>query len=231
MNSLISCVIPVFNGEKYFKETLDSVLAQTYRPLEVIVVDDGSTDSTPEIAQTYSGSIKYVRQDNQGVAAAKNTGLGFSRGEFIAILDADDLWHAEKLERQMVKMRQQPEIDLCFTQFQNFWMPELADEEQRYRDSSLAQPSSAWSICTLLAHRSCFQRFGNFHDGTRYLEDMTWCLRARRQGAVIEVLPDILMYRRFNIDSLTRRGRSQYLKGLIPIFKEWRDSQRKRSGK
>ena len=231
MQSLISCVIPVFNGEKYLQETLDSVLAQTYRQLEIIVVDDGSTDTTPEIVQNSSGSITYVRQDNQGVAAAKNTGLRFSRGEFIAILDADDLWHEEKLERQMIKMRQHPEIDLCFTRFQNFWMSELADEEQRYKDSSLNQPSSAWSICTLLAHRSCFQRFGNFYDGTRYLEDMTWCLRASRQGAVIEVLPDILMYRRFNIDSLTRRGRSQYLNGLIPIIKEWRDFQRERSEK
>ena len=110
-------------------------------------------------------------------------------------------------------------------------VPELADEEQSYKDSPLTQPSSAWSICTLLAHRSCFQRFGNFFDGSRYLENMTWFLRASRQGAVIEVLPEVLMYRRFNIDSLTRRGRSQYLAGFFPIIKEWRDFQRERSEK
>ena len=226
---LVSCIIPVFNGEKYLKEALDSVLAQTYRPLEVIVVDDGSTDATANIVQNHPGRISYLRQENRGIAAARKAGLDAAQGEYIAFLDADDLWHPNKLACQYSRLQIRPEIDLCFTRFQNFWMPELAQEEQRDKEHRLSQPSSAWSICTLMSHHSVFGKFSDFHDGTRPLEDMTWCLRVARQGAVIEVLSDVLMYRRFNLDSHSRRGRSQFLDGFFPILKEWRDYQRHRS--
>jgi len=229
--SLVSCIVPVFNGELYLREALDSILEQTYRPLEVIVVDDGSTDGTRKIATSFGSRVQYVQQENRGYSEAKNTGLRVARGGFIAFLDADDLWRPEKLERQLFRLRERPEIDLCFSRFQSFWMPELADEERRYKDDCLSQPSSAWSICTLLTHRTMFERFGNFHDGTRALENMTWFLRAEANGAVIDVMPDVLMYRRFNLESITRRGRSQFFDAMLPIVKEWRDYQRRKSQK
>src|SRR5688572_13312922 len=98
---LISCVVPVFNGERYLSETLESIFAQSYRPLEVIVADDGSTDRTPDTVAGYGDRIRYLKQENAGASAARNLGLEAARGEFIAFLDADDLWHAEKLQRQM----------------------------------------------------------------------------------------------------------------------------------
>lgn len=228
MNStLISCIIPVYNGERYLRESLDSLSAQTYGPLEIIVADDGSTDGTPEVAQSYGQGIKYIRQTNRGYWAAKNLGLGAAHGEFVAFLDVDDLWHPEKLARQMARLRERPVIDLCFTRFQNFWMPELAEEERRYEGQFLSQPQSAWSISTLLVRRAVFERFGDFDDGTRGLENMTWFLRAAGRGAVIEVLADILMYRRFNVESFTRRGRAEVFDNFLPILKEWRDYQRR----
>ena len=227
--SLISCIIAVYNGERYLRETLDSILAQTYRPLEIIVADDGSIDGTAKVAADYGERITYLRQSNKGYAAAKNLGLSAAKGDFIAFLDADDLWHPEKLTRQMTRLRERPEIDLCFTRYKNFWMPELAEEERRCQEHFHSQPQSAWSICTLLARRKVFERFGDFHDGTRGLENMTWFLRAAAQGAVIEVLPDSLMYRRFHLGSVTRRNPSEFYQNyFLPILKEWRDYRRRK---
>ena len=222
---LISCIVPVFNGERYLGEALDSILAQTYRPREIIVVDDGSTDGTAEVAAEYGKRVTYVWQANAGEAAARNLGLNTARGEFAAFLDADDLWHPEKLARQIARFWERPEIDLSFTRFQNFWMPELAAEEKRYQARPLSQPVSAYSICTLLARHTVFEKFGNFpdHDPLRP-QNMIWFLRAAERGAVIEILPDVLMYRRLHSANLSRKNA---LEDFFPILKAWRDYQRR----
>jgi glycosyltransferase involved in cell wall biosynthesis len=99
---LISIIIPTYNGEKYIDEALLSVFTQTYKNYEVIVVDDGSvTDSVARICDKYKGGIKYIRQQNKGLAAARNTGIRNSKGDYLAFLDDDDLWLPEKLEKQV----------------------------------------------------------------------------------------------------------------------------------
>jgi len=100
--SLISCIVPVFNGERYLPEALQSILSQSYRPLEIIVADDGATDRTAEIAAAFKARVRYMKQDNAGSAAARNLGIHAASGDLLAFLDADDLWHAEKLERDGV---------------------------------------------------------------------------------------------------------------------------------
>jgi glycosyltransferase involved in cell wall biosynthesis len=105
---LVSVVIPVFNGERFIGRTLDSVLSQTYQPVEVVVVDDGSTDQTPHIVEAAAARddrIRSVRIQNSGVGAARNCGIRQARGELIAPLDADDLWHPQKLALQVEVMR------------------------------------------------------------------------------------------------------------------------------
>ena len=227
-NPLVSCIVPVFNGERFLGEALDSVLAQTYRPVEVIVVDDGSTDGTPAVAARYGRQVTYLRQPNCGAATAKNRGVRAAQGGLIAFLDADDLWHHDKLTRQQRRLLERPGLSLCFTRFQSFWMPELAEEERRYRDDSLSAPCAAWSVCTLLTPRTTFERLGPFQDGLRGNENMLWFLRALRAGATIEVLPDILMYRRFHEGNDTRRGSEHARELFLPIVKAWRDHSRGR---
>ena len=228
MNSaLISCIVPVFNGERYLRECLDSILGQSYQPLQVIVVDDGSIDRTAQIVLSYGRRILLLQQPNRGSAAAKNQGIRAAEGEYIGFLDADDVWHPEKLGIQMARLRAQTEIDLCFTRFENFWMPELAEEEQRYSNSSLSQPQGAWSIGTLLTRRSTFDKFDLFDDGLRGNENMIWFLRAAGQGAMIEILSDVLMRRRFHLANDTRRSDGHNYDLLMPILKAWRDYQRK----
>ena len=102
---LVSCIVPVYNGERYLREALDSILAQTYRPLEIIVADDGSADGTAGVVATFGDQVRYVRQHNQGPSSARNLGIRVPTGDFIAFLDADDLWHPEKLARQIARFQ------------------------------------------------------------------------------------------------------------------------------
>src|SRR5215471_2204625 len=119
---LISCIIPAYNAERYLREAIDSVLAQTYRPIEVLVVDDGSTDQTGEIVESYGARVHYLRQTNAGPAAARNCGFIEARGDFVAFCDADDVWHTEKLERQWMHLHQRGELGYCVTHCKNFWV-------------------------------------------------------------------------------------------------------------
>ena len=98
-NCLISVVVPVYNGERYIAEAIDSVLAQEYKNIEIIAVNDGSTDGTEKILRSYA-NVRYLHQSRKGVSAARNKGIKCSSGEFIAFLDADDLWTKDKLKIQ-----------------------------------------------------------------------------------------------------------------------------------
>ena len=214
--ALISCIVPVFNGEPYLGETLDSILAQTYQPLEIIVADDGSTDRTAEVVAGYRGRVSYLRQDNAGPSAARNLGLGAARGEFFAFLDADDLWHAEKLQRQMACFEARRDLDLCITHLQNFWIPELAEEAERYQNHALAKPLPGYVLETLLVKRSAFERIGMFDPALQHADKTAWFLRAQAQGCVIELLTDVLVQRRIHQANRSRilgaASREEYLK-------------------
>ena len=114
---LVSVVIPVYNGARFISRTLDSVLAQTHRTLEIVVVDDGSTDRTTDLVLERAAAdprVRLVHQENSGVAAARNRGIRESQGPFIAPLDADDLWHPEKIERQLRRFEERPEAGLVY---------------------------------------------------------------------------------------------------------------------
>src|SRR5262245_12720800 len=176
--SLISCIVPVYNGERYLAETLDSILAQTYRPLEIIIADDGSTDGTAEVVASYGDKVRYLRQDNAGASAARNVGLGAARGEFVAFLDADDLWDSKKLARQMARFDVRSDLDGSVTFVQNFWVPELAQEASHYRDRFLSKPVPGYHSETLLARRSIFETVGWFNPELRHADKTEWFLRA-----------------------------------------------------
>jgi glycosyltransferase involved in cell wall biosynthesis len=114
---LVSVVVPAFNAERFLARTLQSARAQTWRALEIIVVDDGSSDGTPEIVRAQAAvdpRLRLVRQENAGVAAARNRGIAVSGGAFVAPLDADDLWHPEKIERQLRRFQERPQAAVVY---------------------------------------------------------------------------------------------------------------------
>lgn len=113
---VVSVVIPAYNAETYLAATIESVLAQTFRDLEIIVVDDGSKDRTAAIARSFP-QVRYVYKENGGVSTARNRGIAEARGEFVALLDADDLWKPSKLQRQVELMRARREAGVCFAGF------------------------------------------------------------------------------------------------------------------
>lgn len=224
---LVSCIVPVFNGEPYLHEALASIRAQTYRPLEIIVVDDGSADGTKAIAQGFGDEVRYRWQSNAGPATARNFGIGAARGDFIAFLDADDLWHSEKLARQMARFDVRPTLDVCLAHVQNFWAAELHDEADRLREHFRAQPLPGYSSVALLARRAVFERVGCYDAALRHGADADWFARAEEQGAVIDLLADVLVYRRVHADNRSRiwsdRSQEEILRVMRSIVQRRRD--------
>ncbi|HYU25722.1 MAG TPA: glycosyltransferase [Thermoanaerobaculia bacterium] len=116
----ISVIMPSYNYARYLRQAIDSALGQTCAPLEVIVVDDGSTDATPEVLASYGDRIHVIRQKNQGVATARNTGIAAARGEYVAFLDSDDLWDPRKLELQVARFEADPSLGLAHSGVEMF---------------------------------------------------------------------------------------------------------------
>jgi glycosyltransferase involved in cell wall biosynthesis len=215
---LVSCVVPVFNGELYLREALDSILAQTYRPLEIIIADDGSTDGSPAIAREFSADVRYVRHPTAGPAATRNLGLGAALGQFVAFLEADDLWHPDKVARQMARFEARAELDLCVTHARNFWIPELAAEAAQHRDHPRAHGVPGFIVSAIVARRSLFDKLGPFDTSLTFTGHTDWLMRAVDHAAIMEVLSDVLTYHRMHHTNLTRRKaaacRAEYLRVL-----------------
>jgi glycosyltransferase involved in cell wall biosynthesis len=222
---LISCIVPVYNGEHYLGEALDSILAQTYRPLEILVVDDGSTDGTAEVVASYGQQLQCLQQANAGPAAARNRGLEAVNGKFVAFQDADVVWRPEKLERQMARFEARPELGLCVTHVQNFWIPELQEEAERFRNHKFSQTLPGYTPQTLLARRSVLETVGRFNPTLPLLADTDWFLRAAEQDIVMELLPDALVYRRMHQTNITRNAETSQ-ESLVRVVKASLDRRR-----
>ena len=121
-NPVVSVITPVYNAEKFLKETIDSVLKQSYKDFEYLLIDDCSTDNSPEIVKAYAekdSRVKYIKlRENSGAAVARNTGLENAQGSYIAFIDSDDVWYADKLEKQLAFMREKNEA-FTYTKYEH----------------------------------------------------------------------------------------------------------------
>ncbi len=205
---LISVVIPAYNAEQYVKEAAESVLAQTYRPLEIICVDDASTDGTADVLASFGERVRVIRRaENGGGAAARNDGLALARGEYVAFLDADDFWPPEKLAVQEAYLRAHPAVDALFAHMRCFLSPDLPEEEQRRRFCPPA-PMPAQVPGTALIRRAVFDKVGAFDPQWRVGEFIDWVARARAAGCVDETLPDVFLMRRIHATNTGITGRA-----------------------
>lgn len=211
---LISVLIGVYNGAPYLAEAIDSVFAQTYRPLELILVDDGSTDGSAEIARGYGDGLRYHYQENAGDGAARNAAVALARGELLAFMDADDRSTPERLELQQQALAADPTLDAVFGQVREFISPELSPAQR----ASIRPPSSepaAWvSPTVMLIRREAFARVGLFSETLRLGSTVDWCARALDHGLRTTMLPEVVMERRLHATNLGRRNqdaRSHYV--------------------
>src|SRR5262249_17853199 len=137
-------------------------------------------------------------------------------GDFIAFLDADDLWHPEKLERQLARFQAYPELDYCVTYCQNFWIPELEMEAEKYQNHRISRPMPGYVTKTLMALPALFDKLGLFNSALAHGDSTEWFLRAAQHGAVMELLPEVLMYRRLHPANRSRiraaTSREEYLR-------------------
>jgi glycosyltransferase involved in cell wall biosynthesis len=222
---LITTVIPVYNGESYLGEAIESVLTQTHCPVELIVVDDGSTDDTSAVAARFGNDVRYVSQPNGGPAAAMNRGLALARGDYISFLSADDVWVSEKLTWQLAAATEQPEVELFFGHVQHFLSPEL-DPALALRLRCPRDPMPANSAGTLLTRTATFDRVGQFDTRWRVGEFFDWYSRALDLGLRSSVLPQVVSRRRVHAANHTYRTRAPTA-GYAQVLKATLDRRRR----
>jgi glycosyltransferase involved in cell wall biosynthesis len=212
-----SCVVPVRDAGRWVGEAIASVLGQAAPPREVIVVDDGSTDDTAVAIASFGDAVTYVRQEPAGVARARNHGIELARGDLVAFLDADDLWHPERLERQIELLGASPTAGLCDAHSDHFWADDLTPSQReadpRFRDP-FWQRTAPGHISTWLVRRETFDLLGGFDESLQYSEDTDWLLRYRDSGGITVTHPEVLSHRRLhgrNVTAFDRQGQARDL--------------------
>ncbi len=201
MNPVISVIIPAYNYGRFIREAIEGVLSQTLPAAEIIVVDDGSTDETAAEVAKFGDKVRYIKQDNAGVCAARNNGVENSTGEFIAFLDADDIWEPEKLEKQIAKFAEDEEIGLLHCGMREFDSDtgETIATHLEGGDGSVANDLLLWekpvvnvSGSSIMVTRKAFYDAGGFDTEMKVGEDWDFCYRVARKYKV-GFVPEVLM--------------------------------------
>jgi glycosyltransferase involved in cell wall biosynthesis len=186
----ISVVVPVYDGEQFLADALRSVLGQTRRPDEVIVVDDGSSDRSGEIARSFAG-VRVLQQPNGGQASALNAGVAQSRGDFLAFLDADDRWLPDKLALQLGAFAEQPELELVYGHAR-----QIAEHGAGSKLHGRVLPARLPSA--LLIRRAAWQKVGPFSSAWALGSVIEWSARARDLEVRTKMLEHVVYERRIH---------------------------------
>ena len=211
----ISVVIPVHNGERYLAECIQSVLDQNLAGLELLVIDNGSTDGTADVARAFS-SIRYFHLADKGLSKALNHGLEQCRGAFLAFLDADDLWPPNRLAVQLAVFARSPAVELVFGHVEQFISPELEESAKaklNIRDKRLPGRYRG----TMLIRQESFWRVGQFEPSMDFAEFIDWYMRAAEHHIREVMLPDVVTLRRIhgaNLGYTERLKRVEYARVL-----------------
>lgn len=224
-NPLVSVVIPAYNAERFLGEAIESVLAQTYPAAETIVVDDGSSDRTADVARAYDG-VEVISQVNAGPSAARNRGFAASGGEIVAFHDSDDAMTPDKLAVQVGHLLENSGVG-CVLAEQELAIEEGAElpfwvEGSKVPTVMPAKPAELANEpdvhpMTMVVRRETFERVGGFDETMRAAEDFDWMLRASEAGVEIARLPVVLLRRRVHPGSLTQdavAGREGHFRAL-----------------
>jgi glycosyltransferase involved in cell wall biosynthesis len=195
-NPLASVIIAVKDGERFLSQALDSVLAQDYRPLEILVVDGDSTDRTIEIARSFE-NVQLVNQNSKGVASAWNEGIAAANGPFVAFLSHDDLWTPDKLRLQINHLLDHPDIQYVISRVKFFVEPNCR-LASGFRKELLQENHVGRVMETLLVRKSLLETIGTFDPQLGTAEDVDWFARAQDHGIPMAIIPRVLLHKRIH---------------------------------
>jgi hypothetical protein len=213
---LISVIIPVFNGEHFIRDAVENVLSQNYPALEIIIINDGSTDGTEAIIQQLPFDIRYFSQNNCGPSAARNKGIQDASGEFITFLDVDDLWPENNLNIMVDEMLKNPEMDVIRGYAQ---LMEFNKISGRY--DYLGNPKESFSdyIGAAIYRKTAFEKVGLFDSMLRFAEDVDWFMRANEKKLKMKRLEEISLFVRRHGGNMTE-GKNILELNVIKVFKK-----------
>jgi glycosyltransferase involved in cell wall biosynthesis len=219
---LVSVVIPAYEAEGFLGDTIESVLRQTYAPIEIVVADDGSSDGTAAVAARYE-EVRLLRLPHRNQAAARNSGFGAATGDLIAFNDADDIMLPERIAVQVDHLRSDPDVAVVIGGQElmidggseaPFWHP---DADSLMRRAGRPERGNVHTM-TPLMHRFVFERVGGFDESMVAGEDVDWLLRVKEAGLKVSIIERPLVIRRVHGSNLTQRPDWEH-RGLMEIFR------------
>lgn len=196
----VSVILPVYNGQAFIADAIESILNQNFPTLELIVIDDGSTDRTAAIVSRYQTRLRYLYQPNQGPAAARNLGLQSMNGNIVGFIDADDLWPNGRLLKQLNFLEKNP--DQLIVQGQLQYLCQSTDSPGW---QACGQPFFSLSIASALFRKTAFEQIGFFDTNLRYCDDTDWLIRAQEQNLAITSRAEITLFYRRHEHNLTNQ--------------------------
>jgi glycosyltransferase involved in cell wall biosynthesis len=191
----VTVIVPSFNSLTTIQETLDSLTAQTYVPDEVIVIDDGSSDGTPAFVSSYSPEVKLLNQDHSGPSEARNLGIAHATGDWIAFLDADDVWHPHKLADQVDVLTSHPHLDLVATTWTRSSPQPVADPAITWLSYLDLLRMNQFQTSTVLANKTALEEVGGFRSHLDSVEDWDLWMRLSRRHSLAILESPLVMYR------------------------------------
>jgi glycosyltransferase involved in cell wall biosynthesis len=224
----VSVIIPCFNAAPFLAAAIDSIIQQPAEASQIIVVDDGSSDESAVIAKSFGSRVKLLRQQNSGISAARNAGLGLATAELLAFLDADDLWTRDSLAARLAVLADSPGTDCVFGEVEQFLNPDLgAARRARLAVDLRRQPMRHPG--TMLIRRRAFDRVGPFNEDLEVGEMVEWIGRAEAAGITMHSTGELVMRRRIHESNHSLRNDLQ-ISGFLRALKTSLD-RRRASGK
>ncbi|MBD2539477.1 glycosyltransferase [Coleofasciculus sp. FACHB-SPT36] len=221
---LVSVIIAVKNGEHRLADAIESVLSQTYKDYEIIVVDGKSTDNTEKFAKSYE-RVRYIWQAGQGLADAWNLGIEAAKGEFIAFLDHDDVWTPNKLSLQVDYLINNPTIQYAIAKFRFILEPECPIPlgfKKDLLDKDIVGPIPG----TLIVRKSLLNSIGKFNTDLVIASDVDWFARAKDENIPMAVIPEVFLYKRVHTQNLSSNAEINNQE-LLQILKQSVNRQRR----
>ena len=218
---LVAVIVPVRDCERYVNEAVDSLLAQTALPREIVVVDDGSTDGTPDVLARYGDPVRVVRQEPLGQFAAANRGIEVSTAPVLAFLDADDLYPPDSLAVRLARLLADDAPDAVIGGMLQFVSPEFGpDAAARFRFDP--EPAHAEMFQARLIHRAAFERVGPVLTDWATSANLEWASRARAAGVRTVTVPEVVVRRRLHGNNVSITRGAQKQRDLLRLVREHR---------